>query len=299
LCCGFYLREQNNWSNDIQRAMSHPMKRRIVECLHDEDLSFAELLNKVSNGNHGKFGYHLRMLREFVALEPTTKKYCLTDRGKLLAEVIRNFRSVASGGEAPRYAEQLKIGDHAYALYDNDDFKRKISFPFLQAGLSRDEAAVYIVSEDKLDSEVREIQKYGIDSDSLRKEAFSIMPAYEWYLRRGKAEAKTITTNWQMLIQQKKKAGFVGVHAAGEMSVFINNAKSKELLRYEESLGRQLVFDLCVLCLYDNNILEEEHVTRVFSCHGHILSKDLFGKTLVPKSRTGLKGSTRALIKED
>ena len=131
-----------------------------------------------------------------------------------------------------------------------------------------------------MDSEIREIQEYGLDLDSLPKEAFTIMSAYEWYLRKGRAKAKTIVTNWQTLVHEKKKAGFAGVHAAGETAVFISNGKTEELLRYEELLGRQLVFDLCGLCLCDKNILEERHIARVFNCHGHIISEDLLGKTV-------------------
>jgi len=262
--------------------MSHCLNRKIIDCLHDENLGFTELLDKVGDdGNHGRFGYHLRTLSGFVELEPTTKKYRLTDRGKLLADVIHDFRFLTSRGkEASRYAERLTIGDHAVAFYDNDDFKRQISFPFLKAGLSSGEATVYIVSEDKLDSEIREIQEYGIDLDSLPKEAFTIMSASEWYLRKGRAKAKKIVTNWQTLIHKKKKAGFTGVHAAGETAVFISNGKSEELLRYEELLDRQLAPDLCALCLYDKNILEERHIARVFNCHGHIISKNLLGKTV-------------------
>jgi len=272
----------NNWDYDIHRAMSHPVNRKIIECLQDENLTFSELLDKVGDdGNHGKFGYHLRTLREFVELEPTTKKYCLTDRGKLLAGIIHDFRFLTSRGkEASRYAERLTIGDHAVAFYDNEDFKRQISFPFLKAGLLRGEAAVYFVSEDKLDSEIREIKKYGMELDSLPTEAFTIMSACEWYLRKGRAKAKTIVTNWQTLIHEKKKAGFAGVHGAGEVAVFISNGKSEELLRYGEALGRQLAFDLCALCLYDKNILEERYIARVFHCHGHIISEDLLGKTI-------------------
>ena len=276
------MQGNNNWDYDIHRAMSHPVNRKIIDCLHDENLGFTELLNKVGDdGNHGRFGYHLRTLSKFVELEPTTKKYRLTDKGKLLSAVIHDFRFLTSKGkEASRYAERLTIGDHAFALYDNEDFKREISFPFLKAGLSSGEATVYIVSEDKLDSEIREIQEYGIDLDRLPTEAFTIMSAYEWYLRKGRAKAKTIVTNWQTLIHEKKKAGFTGVHAAGETAVFINNGKTEELLRYSEALGRQLAFDLCALCLYDRNILEERHIARVFNCHGHVISKDLLGKVV-------------------
>ncbi len=261
----------------------HPMNRKIIECLHDENLSFMDLLNSVgADGNHGKFGYHLRTLSKFVELEPTTKKYRLTDRGKLLAQLIRDFRFMTSREkEASRYAEHLTIGDHAVAFYDNDDFKRQISFPFLKAGLSRGEAAAYFVSEDKLDSEIREIQKYGIDVDSLPNGAFTITSGIEWYLGKGGAKTKrTILPNWQMLIQEKKKAGFTGVHVAGEVTDFINTGLSEVLLKFDELLGRQLVFDVCGLCLYDKNILEEKYLTRVLNCHGHIISKDLLGKTI-------------------
>ena len=196
--------------------------------------------------------------------------------------MIRDFRfTTATEKRASRYAERLTIGDHAFALYDNEYFKREISFPFLKAGLARGEAAVYSVSEDKLDSEIREIQKYGIEVDSLPNGAFTITSGIEWYL--GKAGAKTKTTlltNLQMLIQEKKKAGFTGVHVAGEVTDFINAGLSEVLLKFDELLGRQLAFDVCGLCLYDKNILEEKYLTRVLNCHGHIISKDLLGKTV-------------------
>jgi hypothetical protein len=262
--------------------MTHPTNRGIIDCLHDQSLSFTDLMNKVGNSDHGRFGYHLRMLREFVELEPKTKKYRLTDKGKLLSAVIRDFRFLTSGAnEASRYAENLRIGDHAVALYGDDDFKRQISFPFLKAGLSRGEAAVYFVSENKLDSEIREIQKYGIDLDSMPNEAFAITSGIEWYLGKGRAKTKkTILTNWLTHIQEKKKAGFTGVHVAGDVTDIINTGLGEELLKFDELLGRQLVFDVCGLCFYDKNILEEGYLIRLFKCHGHIISKDLIGKTV-------------------
>jgi DNA-binding HxlR family transcriptional regulator len=84
------------WNEEIQRAITHPIRRRIIECLQNGDLSFAELLNAVGEINHGKFGYHLRTLKTFIELEPSTKKYRLTDRGWLLAGLIRDFRFIAS-----------------------------------------------------------------------------------------------------------------------------------------------------------------------------------------------------------
>jgi len=277
------MKGKNSWNHAIQKAMLHSMNRRIIECLYNEDLTFAGLLNKVGHDvNHGKFGYHLRTLREFIKLEPTTKKYSLTDRGELLAEAIQDFRVLSSmGKESTRYIEELSVRDHSVLLYDDDNFKHRIVFPYLKAGLSSGKAALYFASEKTMDSETRELRKNGIDIDCLPREAFTMMSACEWYLRKGKAKTKTIIANLQTLIGEKKKTGFSGMQIASEMAVFINNGRSEELLRLEESLGRKLDFDVCALCQYDKNTLEEEYFLRIFKFHGHIISENFVGKTMV------------------
>jgi len=58
-------------------------------------------------------------------------------------------------------------------------------------------------------------------------------------------------------------------------SLRLLNAKIKELLRYEAALGRQLALDLCVLCIYDANGLEEKQVIQLNKYHGHEIFKDM------------------------
>jgi DNA-binding transcriptional ArsR family regulator len=277
----------NSSHDEILKAIKHPVKRRIIEHLRDADLSFTELLNTVGESNHGKFGYHLRKLETFVELEPSTKKYRLTDRGRLLAGLIRDFSVIASKNRRfTKYAQSLRLGDHAFVLYDTEHFRRKIVFPFLEAGLSRGEAVVYLVSEHKLDSERREIKRYRINVDDFRTEAFTIMSAEEWYLKRGKTKAETIIANWLTLAKEKQKAtraraAFTGLRGAGDTRVFFENEKINELLRYEKALGRQLPHNICGLCLYDANKLDRRQFIQVYNSHGHIISKDIIGKTVV------------------
>lgn len=259
--------------------MAHSVRRRIIDCLLEQDLSFLELLNAVGDGDHGKFGFHLRTLKDFVELHPSTKKYRLTSRGDLLGAVIHDFRFlVFKGKETERYVRLLKFGDHAVLTYDDEGFRRRVAFSFLRAGLSRNEAVMYVVSEHEMDSEIRAIQRSGVDLDSLPMEAFTLMSAYEWYLSKGKAQPKVIVGNWKKFINSKKRDGFAGVRVASDMSVFFENAKSKELFRYEESLGRQFALDLCALCIYDMNRLNEKQLIRLYNCHGYIISKDFLGK---------------------
>ena len=274
----------NEWNNEIQRAIAHPIKRGIIELLRDAKLSFTELYNAVGNGDdHGRFGYHLRTLNGFVEFEQSTQKYRLTHRGRLLDAVIRDFRFITqtTRRELRKYVQYLEFGDHAIGFYEDDYLKRIMSFPFIKAGLLNGEAVMYLVSEQKIDSEIREIQKNGLNLENLHKESFTIMPAYEWYLEKGKGQAKTIIDNWMTLLKKKQKAGFKGLHVVGEMEDFLNYAKSKECLRYEEALGRHFTSNLCAICLYDTHRLDTEQFTHLSKSHGHTISKDIVGQSIM------------------
>jgi hypothetical protein len=261
--------------------MSHPTNRKIIERLAEENLSFTQLLTRINGScEHGKFGYHLRRLIGFIEFDAAIKKYKLTYRGKILLDIIREFRiRVQKGNQPLRYAEQFARGDHAFALFNSESFKHDIAFSFMKAGLLRGQAAVYVVGEEKLDSEVLALEKHGLDLDSLPTDALTVMPSYEWYIQKGKAEAKTILTNYLRLLEEKKKLGFTGLQVAGEMATFFDNGKANEWLQYEETLGREFDLDACALCLFDSKRFAEMGISQIFKSHGHIISEEMCGKT--------------------
>jgi len=274
-----------DWDDQIHRALAHPIRRRIIECLQERDLSFQELLKSVAISNHGKLGFHIKALRGLVEREPSMKEYRLTDRGQLAGELIWDTRFIVarSGQDLPlkptRYARRLSLGDHAILFYDTEDDMHEITFPFLETGLLKGEAVVYVVPERKMDSKGQEIQRYGINVDHFPKEAFTLLSDEEWYLKKGKAQAETIIANWLSLIQEKRKGGFTGLRAATEMKVFFDHAKSGELLRYEVALGRQLAPNLCGLCLYDTHRLDDKQFIQLNKSHGHSIFKGIALKT--------------------
>lgn len=280
LSCG--LHSLNELNDRILRVVAHALRRRIIKCLQDRDLSFTELLSMAGESNHGDLGYHLRTLKEFVELDPSKRKYYLTDKGRLLAVLIGDFRSITSAdAEYAKYVRNLRLGDHAVAFYTTDAFKHKISFPYLEAGLQKGEAVAYLVSENKLDSEIREAKKHGIDLSDLQKEAFSIMSAYKWYVEKGEAQAETIMANFLNLLKDKKKAGFTGLRVTSEIDVFVDYAKTAELLRYEELVGRHINMDVCALCLYSGDRFGEEQFIQAYKLHGHLISEGIAGKTVL------------------
>ena len=277
----------NEWDDDLHRALSHPIRRQIIECLQKQKaLSFYELLQCAPTSNHGKLGFHLRALEELIEHEPSTSKYRLTDRGKLAAEVICTVRltmakdELTLAHEPTRYVRRLGLEDHAVLFYDTEEIKRKISFPFLEAGILKGEAVVYLTSEHKLDSEKQEIQRYGINLDNINKETLTIMSAEEWYMKKGKAQATTIINNWLTLLKEKQKAGYTGLRGATEMEVFLNYAKAKELLKYEAALGTHLRYALCGMCLYNTQKLDEQQFIQINHSHGHSIFKGIAFKTI-------------------
>jgi DNA-binding transcriptional ArsR family regulator len=278
-----YLLEIGEWDIELRKAISHPINRKIIELLADKNLSFTELLTRINcSYDHGNFSYHMKRLTGFIEFDPTTKKYELTYRGRLLLDIIREFRSrVRKGNQPPFYVAQLKQGDHAFALFSSESFKQDIVFSFVRAGLRKGNAVVSVVGEEKLDSEVLALQKRGIDMDSLPQGALSMIPSFDWYIKEGKAESKTIIANWQRLLEEKKKAGFAGLQATAEMETFFDSGKTEELLQFEESLGRQIGLGLCGLCIYDNKRIAEMGISKIFKSHSHIISEEMWGKTIL------------------
>lgn len=280
------LANLKDWDEAIHRAIAHPARRRVIEILLEEnELSFNELLQHVDCVNHGKFGYHMRLLRGLIEYNPLTKKYRLTDRGLLTGELLWDTRSLLRRGrdivnDPMRYARRLRLKDHAALFYETEEVKRGITFPYLEAGLLRGEAVVYLVSEHKLDSESHEIQIYGIGVDCFQKEAFTVMSAEGWYLEKGKAQAETIIDNYVSLFKERQKAGFTGLRVAAETEAFFKYAKTAELLRYEADLGRQLTHNICGLCIYDARRLDEEQFIQLNKTHGHSIFKGIGLKTM-------------------
>jgi len=274
-----------DWNEEILKALAHPIRRSIIDCLREKNaLSYSELLECLRISNHGKLGFHMRALKGLVEREPSSKKYRLTDRGQLAGELIWDIRFIISRGgrdlmqEPTRYVRHLGLGDHAFLLFDTEDVKHEITFSFLEAGLTKTEAVMYLVSESKLNSESREIQKYGISADYFEKEAITLIPAEEWYVKKSNAQPKRIIANFCRFLKDKQKAEFTGIRVAAEMDVFIDGGKSKELLEYETTLGRQLTFNACALCLYDTKKIDENQIIELTKCHGHLISKDISWK---------------------
>ena len=205
------------------------MHREILRLLTEQNLSFKELLPKCNgSGGHGNFSYHLKQLSAFLEFDPSTKKYSLNYRGRVLSEIICEFRRLIDEVNRPfEYVAKLKNGDHAFCLYKSESFRHDIVLAFFKSGLLKGNALVSIVDEKNYDREVLTYKNHGIGFDNLSKGALTVIPSYEWYIQKGEGKAKTLTANWKRLAKEKKEAGFSGVQVAVETETFLIMEKSK------------------------------------------------------------------------
>jgi DNA-binding transcriptional ArsR family regulator len=273
--------ELMNSISKLLKILSHSIRRRIIKCLEEqESLSFNDLLKLVNTKNHGELGFHLRALKGLIE-KKSSDEYSLTNKGLLAAGLLDDISLILSRttqdllSSPIRYIRGLVLGDHAFFLSDSETDKKDALFSYLKAGLAKGEAAVFFAREQKLDSYAHEIQRHGISPEYIDKKALNIMSAEEWYINKGKAHAQTIISNWTKLVKAKQKARFLGLRGAGEMEVFFDYAKTRELLTYERMLGRKLAFNLCALCIYDANRLDERQFRQMVTFHGHVVSKDI------------------------
>ena len=268
-------------TSNLLKILSHPVRRRIIKCLAEQgSLSFNDLLKFINNRNHGELGFHLRALKDLIEKE-SSDEYSLTNKGLRAASLLDTISLILSGATQDlsyspiRYVQRLVLGDHAFFSCDSETTKKDICFPYLKAGLENGEAAVFLAGEQKLDSYAREIQRYEISAEYIDRKALIIMSAEEWYINKGKAHAQTIISNWIKLLKTKQKAGFLGLRGATEMDVFFDYAKTRELLKYERMLGRKFTLNLCGLCIYDDDRLDERQFRQMVTFHGHVISKDI------------------------
>ena len=270
-----------NSTSKLLKILSHSTRRRIIECLEEQGpLSFNDLLKLVNTKNHGELGFHLRALKGLIE-QKSSKEFSLTNKGLLAAGLLDDVSLILSRTtqdllHSPiRYVQSLALGDHAFFSSDSETSTKDICFSYLRAGLANGEAAVFFAREQKLDSYVHEIKQHGIDAECIDESALVIMSAEDWYINKGKAHAQTIISNWTKLLKAKQKAGFLGLRGAGEMGVFFDHAKNRELLAYERMLGKNLTNKWCGLCIYDDSRLDERRFRQMVAFHGHVVSKDI------------------------
>jgi len=294
-----------NYEENIRNALARKVRVRIITEYPDEE----EALQRIIINNLPKDEVRLRYLDDipsrYVLFDGTDVMLSTSAQGSLdesrtlwtqdtnlVSLIRRDFDEQFSKSidwytyiSTPienilRSLKHIKPRDHVILFYDTPRLKQEILFSYIKQGLERGESAKYICSEETTSEIADGMREFGIDVDAFQKSgALEILQYDEFYIKDGKFDVQEVMDSWQEFYNQSRAAGFKGLRVTGEMSCFINNNLTEELLEYEKALHSVLDIPISAICAYSSWSIENlENPVNIYSelvkAHGKVLYAD-------------------------
>jgi len=156
------------------------------------------------------------------------------------------------------FVRRMKATDHVILLYADPRDKRDVLFTYLEAGLAKGEAAVYVAGQETPEQIRQRMREFGIDLERYEKDgALRIIDYRDWYIIDGKFDTSKTLGLWSKLLVDVGAKGFKGLRVTGEMACLFENGMVKELLEYEEALHKTLEIPMTAICAYDSVAVAE------------------------------------------
>ena len=108
--------------SEVQKTSAHPTRISIIEYLSQRNATFSEIQKHVDVMNHGRFGYHMRVLRasELIEHNLSTKKYYLTETGWVVAGLILILKGVTKRASLKELEQTFDAISDLVFIIDND-----------------------------------------------------------------------------------------------------------------------------------------------------------------------------------
>ncbi len=175
------------------------------------------------------------------------------------------------------YMEQLRPSNHLIFLYDSPEAKHKVLFNFIKTGLERNEAGVYVSSDESTGAIRKAMKQYGIDVETCEETGGLRVLGYEdVYIIDGKFGAATTLNLWNRFCKESMERGFEGLRITGETGCFFAHNLIKELVEYEKALHSVLDIPVITICAYNAaNLNKAQDPVNLYSelarAHGTVL----------------------------
>src|SRR6185295_9246240 len=143
-------------------------------------------------------------------------------------------------------------GTHFCQFYETKEDLLNTLAPYFKAGLEDGELCMWVISgpvtEDEASSALRRVVP---DLDRyLLGGSIEMVPAQEWYLKRGKAELQRVTRAWNAKLSGALARGYPGMRVSGN-TAWLEKKDWKDFCKYEEQLNSSITDQpIAVLCTY-------------------------------------------------
>lgn len=165
-------------------------------------------------------------------------------------------------------------------FYNSQKEKHQIVFPFIEYGLKKGEAIIYLSDEQSSKRTIKEMSAFGIDVHKQEKSgALKILNGDEWYVRNGSINKELVVKKWMKALADATKNGFSGLRISGEPTYFFKHDILEPWMEYERSLPRRFDFPLTVVCRYRTSDLASHNMScllELVRIHSHTITSTSF-----------------------
>lgn len=183
-----------------------------------------------------------------------------------------------------RFVADLKPRDHVILAYQSTEAKHTVLFKYIQVGLEKGEAAVYVASEEGPGQIEEAMKRAGIDVENYEKKgALQVLGYEKIYIINGEFNKETTLGLWKHLHNEAQLKGFKGLRVCGEMACFFRHNLMKELLEYERALHQILDLPMTAICAYNTQMITKvgnpiDLYTELVRAHGFVLFSGIDNK---------------------
>jgi len=167
-------------------------------------------------------------------------------------------------------------GNHMVLFYNSQKEKHQIIFPFIEHGLEKGEAIIYLSDEQSARQIIKELSTFGIDVEKQEKTgALKILEGEEWYVENGTINKELVVKKWVKAFSDATKKGFCGLRVSGEPTYFFRHNLLKPWMEYERSLPRTFDFPITAICRYKTGDLASHnpnYLLELVRIHSHSIT---------------------------
>ncbi|MBN1504385.1 MAG: MEDS domain-containing protein [Candidatus Eisenbacteria bacterium] len=164
----------------------------------------------------------------------------------------------------------LRLGNHATFLYQNEPEHRNVMTRFVRQGLERGEKVIYVADSHTPETVSNYLRSERVDVDShLDRRRLVFLTSSETYLRRGVFDSERMRA---MIVGEAERAlaeGFAGLRGTGEMTWARGSpGGSEKLIEYERALSELAEkTHVLMVCQYDRSSFRPEFLLDILHIH--------------------------------
>lgn len=167
-------------------------------------------------------------------------------------------------------------GVHMVLFYNSQKEKHQIIFPFIEHGLEKGEAIIYLSDEQSPRQIIEDMSTFGIDVNKHEKTgALKILKSEKWYVKNGTINKELVLKKWMKAFSDATKNGFCGLRVSGEPTYFFRHNILEPWMEYERSLPRTFDFPITAICRYKTRDLTSHNMSyllELVKIHSHTIT---------------------------